>query len=152
MSINFLEPITHIWSQKVVFGQLWTLMVLFVLWNFKLPYCSISPVRYQILADIESFAFLFITKCQIPHMTISEGLVKNSKHCINKCHHGSCRLIFVSYVYVQNYISVGPFPRAAFDKRGFFLWQGEKVNSKCYERQGVVTVERNLTEMHPWAE
>ena len=51
-----------VWSCILVYGPLWSPIVLYGLWNLKLPYCYIKSYRYQILADIKSFASLFILK------------------------------------------------------------------------------------------
>ena len=49
-----------IWFLKVPYGPLWSLMVPYIdMLTFKLPQCSFKSL---ILADIESFAFLFNAK------------------------------------------------------------------------------------------
>ena len=49
----------HMVPFKVVFGPLWSCKVFEILSS---PIALLSPVRYQILADIESFPFLFLKR------------------------------------------------------------------------------------------
>ena len=53
-------PYGPVWSFMVPYDPLWSCMVFEILSS---PIALLSPVRYQILADIESFAFLFLFEC-----------------------------------------------------------------------------------------
>ena len=54
-----------VWSCMVVYGPLWSPLVLYGLWNLSSPIALLSPKRYQILADIESFAFFFLLMLKV---------------------------------------------------------------------------------------
>ena len=61
-------PYIPVWLWIVLNGPIWSCLVPYdALWSCKVfeilssPIALLSPVRYQILADIESFAFFFRT-------------------------------------------------------------------------------------------